>query len=403
MSFGLGHRRLIDYFNICECGCRYALQHLDLRDNVVEYLCELWILGGCSHLEEVVFECGGYTNPVCKESGYRSTLLSVLPSIHSLDGSSCMDHAPLSNTDISSSVPSLWAIHHSYPGHQNPVKPGPKIARVPYTCSVYQDTDAEGTGTSLPNGGQSERSNFRCKFDAESIPESSSCETCVYRPQGQLQKSDSRHILNHKCRGESYPYQAYCLEKTHDSHDYQMQSIAERVQEPDADYARLEPNHTIKPKDFQRGARRSVHTNAENLIVNASVEDCYVSPRKESSEHEVLNRRLGIPSLDFESQHPEAPVFKETFQGNGLLQVPCDTLNPRSKLKKKEELGNSISDAAGTDASRIVRFVGQNSTSELVTSLCLPRATVSGCCTVQYMFYKLRVLCFCCIQITLSC
>jgi hypothetical protein len=322
-------------YNVGEHGCRYALEHIDVRNNVVQYLCELWILGGCSHLEEVVFESGGYTNPVCKESGYHSTLLSIVPRLLSLDGSSCMGHAPLFNTDVSSRIPSLWAIHHSYPGHQNHINLGPKIPQPPledqnFLCSLYpmptmfhHDDDIEGIRRSLHDGGQ----------------------------------LDSWQKVNQK---------SHSLQKPHDLYDHQMQSMATQEHEfPNSDYARPEMNshHIVKLKNFQQGTRRSVHANAENLIVNAFVDDCDVSSGQESSE--FVFRGPGIPVLDFKAQHPQAPIFKD--KGNGLLQGIW------SKPKDNEELDNSFLGAAGTNgASRIVQFVGQQSKPALV--MCSPIA-----------------------------
>ena len=301
---------------------------MDVRDNVVQYLCELWILGGCSHLKEVVFESGGYTNPVCKESGYHSTLLSIVPRLLSLDGSSCMGHAPLFNTDVSSRVPSLWAIHHSYPGYQNHVNLGPKIPQPPledqnFLYSLYpmptmfhQDDDIDGTRRSLHDGGQ----------------------------------SDSWQKVNQKSWD-----QAHSLQKPHDLYNHQMQSMATQEHEfPDGDYARPEMNlhHIVK-----QGTRRFVHANAENLIVNAFVDDCDVSSGQKSNE--VVFRGPGIPVLDFKAQHPQAPIFKD--KGNGLLQGIW------SKPKDNEELDNSFSGVARTNgASRIVQFVGQQSKPALV-------------------------------------
>lgn len=121
-----------------------------------------------------------------------------------------------------------------------------------------------------------------------------------------------------------------------------MQSMAAQEHESDAHYARSS-HHTMEPKYVQQGARRSVLASAESLIVNAFVEDCDLLPRKDKSEEQVVFRRAGIPALDFEAQRPEA--------------------------------------LAGTDASRMVRFVGQDSKAALVMShLCLPSATVSSCC-----------------------
>ncbi|KAG0584963.1 hypothetical protein KC19_3G246600 [Ceratodon purpureus] len=355
-------------------GLPYALQHLDLRDNLVEYLCELWILGGCSHLDEVVFECGGYSNPVCKEGGYRSTVLTVVPRLQSLDGSSCMGHAPLFNADMSLVVPSLWAIHHSYPGHQNPVNSGPRIPQPSLgdrnnSCILYtkpalyhQMADAKGTERLLPDSGQSEHSLFSCKYDTGFNRESSSHETGGRKSQDQFLKLNTRHILSHKSPGESYPDQAHCLQRTHDSYDHQVLSKPTRAEhESVADYARPELNlhHTNKPKNLHQGAKRSVHANAENLIVNAFVGDCDLSARKESSEQDIVFTIPGTPVIDFEAQHPESP-FTETLKGNGSLQGTW------SKLKDKDELDNSFSVAAGTDGScRIVRFDGQSNKSAL--------------------------------------
>lgn len=112
------------YFLSTFISFRYALQHLELQGNLVEYLCELWVLAGCLHLEEVVFQHGGYTNPVCEASTYHSTLRSVVPCLRSLDGNNKfkpMDHmssvTPPSTLEMMSVPPlPIWALHQSsYP------------------------------------------------------------------------------------------------------------------------------------------------------------------------------------------------------------------------------------------------------------------------------------------------
>lgn len=74
-------------------------------------------------MEEVLFQCGGYTNPVCQASAYKSTLLSLLPGLHSLDGKDVIQAPAQQFSASTAAVPSLWAIHHSYPALQIPDPP----------------------------------------------------------------------------------------------------------------------------------------------------------------------------------------------------------------------------------------------------------------------------------------
>lgn len=379
---------------MCEYVFRYALQHLDLRDNVVEYLCELWILGGCSHLEEVIFQCGGYANPVCTASAYRSTLLSVVPRLQSLDGSSCVGQAPLLNTDMLSGVPSLWAIHHSYPGLRNPVDAGPKILRPSvenqnyFSCRptiVLQDADSEATGRFLSDGSHSEPIHFG--YSGVFQGNARGC-----KPQDQLQRPDSRYISNHKSpRRKSDTYQGrHCMQRTHElsTSNYQIQATREHDHSGD-DCAKPDCNshHIIVPKYFQQGARGSAHPNDENLIdEDALMEDSDASLWKESSKREAaMPRKPGMPILDFENQHADE------FHGK---RVSCNA-HPWNKTNDNEELDISFTEAAATDNSRYVRFVGKNSKSALVLSqLHLPGATVS-----DFRIHEM-VLCFNWVQFT---
>ncbi|CAM6092318.1 unnamed protein product [Calypogeia fissa] len=67
-------------------GPRYALQLLDMRDNVVSSLAELKVLAGCVNLRELVFSWGNHSNPVCQTLAYKSAAVAAVPQILKLDG-----------------------------------------------------------------------------------------------------------------------------------------------------------------------------------------------------------------------------------------------------------------------------------------------------------------------------
>lgn len=66
--------------------CRYALQLLDLRDNMVSSLAELDVLAGCVNLAELIFSCGNHSNPACRAPAYKSAVVAAVPHILRLDG-----------------------------------------------------------------------------------------------------------------------------------------------------------------------------------------------------------------------------------------------------------------------------------------------------------------------------
>jgi hypothetical protein len=66
--------------------CRYALTSLDLRDNLVESLSELWVLAGLPKLRTLVLSTGYQDNPVCHRPNYRQAAIAALPGLQSLDG-----------------------------------------------------------------------------------------------------------------------------------------------------------------------------------------------------------------------------------------------------------------------------------------------------------------------------
>lgn len=306
---------------MCESNiCRYALQHLDLRDNVVEYLCELWILGGCSHLEEVIFQCGGYANPVCQASAYRSTLLSIVPRLQSLDGCSCVGQTSLLNTDMLCGVPSLWASHHSYPVNAEPTSRPRTVEYQNVSCSPYvrptavlEDAcPAQARGRVMSDG---EHIHFRYSGVVPGNPR----ETGGCNPQDQFQEPDSRSVSNPKTpRLKDTAYQGrHCLQKTHESRNYQSQ-VTQGHEDRDNDCAKPDSNlhHTIMPSCLGQGARSSAPPNDENLLIDDA--------------------------------------------------------------RDNELLGNPFAGAAGIDNSRYVRFVGKNCKSAPVLSQQrLPGASVS--------------------------
>lgn len=101
--------------------CRYSLEKLDLRDNAVEYLCELWVIAGCVHLRELTLSHGSHTNPVCWAKSYQTTILSAVPHLRSLDGK-LLDKKDDAIIDLEAvSVPPLpvWALQRCYPPQQN--------------------------------------------------------------------------------------------------------------------------------------------------------------------------------------------------------------------------------------------------------------------------------------------
>lgn len=68
------------------CPCRYALTSLDLRDNLVASLSELWVLAGLPKLHTLVLSTGYQDNPVCHLPNYRQAAIAALPGLQSLDG-----------------------------------------------------------------------------------------------------------------------------------------------------------------------------------------------------------------------------------------------------------------------------------------------------------------------------
>jgi hypothetical protein len=66
--------------------CRYALTNLDLRDNLVASLSELWVLAGLPKLHTLVLSTGYQDNPVCHLPNYRQAAIAALPGLQSLDG-----------------------------------------------------------------------------------------------------------------------------------------------------------------------------------------------------------------------------------------------------------------------------------------------------------------------------
>ncbi len=105
----------------CDICCRYSLEKLDLRDNAVEYLCELWVIAGCVHLRELTLSHGSHTNPVCWAKSYQTTILSAVPHLRSLDGK-LLDKKDDAIMDFEAvSVPPLpvWALQRCYPPQQN--------------------------------------------------------------------------------------------------------------------------------------------------------------------------------------------------------------------------------------------------------------------------------------------
>ncbi len=105
----------------CDICCRYSLEKLDLRDNAVEYLCELWVIAGCVHLQELTLSHGSHTNPVCWAKSYQTTILSAVPHLRSLDGK-LLDKKDDAIMDFEAvSVPPLpvWALQRCYPPQQN--------------------------------------------------------------------------------------------------------------------------------------------------------------------------------------------------------------------------------------------------------------------------------------------
>jgi len=102
-------------------GPKYSLEKLDLRDNAVEYLCELWVIAGCVHLRELTLSHGSHTNPVCWAKSYQTTILSAVPHLRSLDGK-LLDNKDDAIIDLEAvSVPPLpvWALQRCYPPQQN--------------------------------------------------------------------------------------------------------------------------------------------------------------------------------------------------------------------------------------------------------------------------------------------
>uniref|UniRef100_A0A7I4E429 Leucine-rich repeat and coiled-coil domain-containing protein 1 n=1 Tax=Physcomitrium patens TaxID=3218 RepID=A0A7I4E429_PHYPA len=317
-------------------GPSYSLQYLDLRDNLVECLSELWMLGGLSHLEELVLQCGGYTNPVCKANEYRLTLFSVAPHIRSLDGSSFLDSsAPLIKLD---SVSPLRKIQHLYPCHQNPANPEPKTIRFSLGDRHLSCT----LGTKPAPVVQHEHTEFpvRLMFDSSKndtgTGRSNCCENgCIL----QNQKPVGCYVLRHKSsQHESDPYQVYYVQKGHDPGGNQMQ-----------------------------GSEGSVHTNTQNLTFNA---DCNASLRKGSREYEVVLKEPGNSVLNFGAQHPEATVPKDEFRNKGVHY----NTHPRSIPKSVEDRENSFAGAATrADAGRYVRFVDRSTNSLLEKTTCTMR------------------------------
>ena len=65
---------------------RYSLKYLDIHDNKIHSLSELWFLVGCVNLQELLLARGQQVNAVCKESMYVVTVISILPHLELLDG-----------------------------------------------------------------------------------------------------------------------------------------------------------------------------------------------------------------------------------------------------------------------------------------------------------------------------
>ncbi|GAQ78115.1 hypothetical protein KFL_000080190 [Klebsormidium nitens] len=67
-------------------GPRYSLTSLDLRDNLVASLSEVWVLAGLPKLTTLVFSAGHQDNPVCHVANYRQAVTTAIPGLQSLDG-----------------------------------------------------------------------------------------------------------------------------------------------------------------------------------------------------------------------------------------------------------------------------------------------------------------------------
>ncbi|XP_036400437.1 leucine-rich repeat-containing protein 61 [Megalops cyprinoides] len=85
LALNLSSNRITNLEAICSC---YSLQSLNVAGNLISSIENLHCLQSLRNMENIRLNDNtyNYTNPVCKNTSYRSVLLEMFPSIKVLDG-----------------------------------------------------------------------------------------------------------------------------------------------------------------------------------------------------------------------------------------------------------------------------------------------------------------------------
>lgn len=373
---------------------RYALQHLELQGNLVEYLCELWVLAGCLHLEEVVFQHGGYTNPVCEASTYHSTLRSVVPCLRSLDGNNKfkpMDQtssATPSSTLEMVSVPPLpiWALQHSYPPNHPPVFYNPNHANNNNTVTT-SPTPYEIPSTPSP---QNPREQIRVE---QHLYQDNYGVTPLYPNPYPVAKKRSHHPHQvpepHKPRWKSPskerpqrgPQKPQCGEVM-SGPSSQTQWI--HPHSKDAQFANCQGGPVLQthyPQQVGKGTYNGPHYGAD-MMIDGEVAGARKKKQGENDNHEARLGRLEVRVLDLVGQLAKASGLQLSARG----QIS----SPRRKLAEDDVAGDSSapddrssessvvvaaapSAALPAHRNRYVRFVGRKTSKNSTTPVGTPK------------------------------